>query len=120
MSLTRRQVDALKVEGSGSEDSSSTSDEIDDEGGPYVNPRSGSVHEEGPGESNARCGFVPIGYRKLADLSEGGKNGNSEGRPGCLRSRLACAMEGEFNSKVHAWVPPNDPVCRPKASCRRV
>ena len=82
-------ADVHKVEGSGSEDSSSTacSDEIeyelvddlgfdeDDEGGPYMNPRSGFVHEVGPGERNTRCGLVPIGYRKLADLSEGGKDG---------------------------------------------
>ena len=48
---------------------------IDEEGGPYVNTKSGFVHEVGPGDKSTRCGIVPIGYRKLADLSEGSRDG---------------------------------------------
>ena len=79
------------VHSSNSEDGSSTSEELsdeheyeladdlslerDDEGGPYLNPRSGFVHDVEAGHRNTRCGLVLVGYTKLTDLSQGNADG---------------------------------------------
>ena len=79
------------VHSSNSEDESSTSDalsdeheyeladdfslEQDDEGGPYLNPRSGFVHDVEAGHKNTRCGLVLFGYAKLTDLRQGRADG---------------------------------------------
>ena len=79
------------VHSSNSEDGSSTSESLsdeheyeladdlslehDDEGGPYLNPRSGFVHDVEAGHKNTRCGLVLVGYTKLTDLSQGTADG---------------------------------------------
>ena len=81
----------LTVHGSDSEQESSgsevLSDELDyelvgdvnlagnNEGGPFMNPRSGFVHDVEPGEKSTKCGLAPLGYVKLTDLSQGRSEG---------------------------------------------